>query len=314
MSKSDTQGRAYEYACLMALADGISQYRDVTIIENNPLAHARDCYFTIDPGVQELYDISASAMIDKLFDCEPMIIESASDSVELLIQDDGKGEQGDVRDILIIRAERQWEIGLSVKHNHFAVKHSRLSASIDFGNKWFGVPCSDQYWNDIEPIFDRLREDKRQDKIWNEMPDKFDNVYEPLLQAFIDEIDRAYAVTPDLPERMVEYLLGEFDFYKVISIDKKHITAIETFNLRGTLNQAADVVPRYEIPIAELPTRIIDLGFKPGTQHIVEIYLDNGWAFSFRIHNASTKVEPSLKFDIQMISVPIAIMTINCVW
>ena len=314
MSKSDTQGRAYEYACLMALADGISQYRDVTMIENNPLAHARDCYFTIDPGVQELYDISASAMIDKLFDCEPMIIESASDSVELLIQDDGKGEQGDVRDILIIRAERQWEIGLSVKHNHFAVKHSRLSASIDFGNKWFGVPCSDQYWNDIEPIFDRLREDKRQDKIWNEMPDKFDNVYEPLLQAFIDEIDRAYAVTPDLPERMVEYLLGEFDFYKVISIDKKHITAIETFNLRGTLNQAADVVPRYEIPIAELPTRIIDLGFKPGTQHIVEIYLDNGWAFSFRIHNASTKVEPSLKFDIQMISVPIAIMTINCVW
>lgn len=314
MSKSDTQGRAYEYACLMALADGISQYRDVVIIENNPLAHARDCYFTIDPGVQELYDISASAMIDKLFDCEPMMIESASDSVELLIQDDGKGEQGDVRDILIIRAERQWEIGLSVKHNHFAVKHSRLSASIDFGNKWFGVPCSDQYWNDIEPIFDRLREDKRQDKIWNEMPDKFDNVYEPLLQAFIDEIDRAYAVTPDLPERMVEYLLGEFDFYKVISIDKKHITAIETFNLRCTLNQAADVAPRYEIPIAELPTRIIDLGFKPGTQHIVEMYLDNGWAFSFRIHNASTKVEPSLKFDIQMISVPIAIMTINCVW
>lgn len=314
MSKSDTQGRAYEYACLMALADGISQYRDVTIIENNPLAHARDCYFTIDPGVQELYDISASAMIDKLFDCEPMIIESASDSVELLIQDDGKGEQGDVRDILIIRAERQWEIGLSVKHNHFAVKHSRLSASIDFGNKWFGVPCSDQYWNDIEPIFDRLREDKRQDKIWNEMPDKFDNVYEPLLQAFIDEIDRAYAVTPDLPERMVEYLLGEFDFYKVISIDKKHITAIETFNLRGTLNQPAEVEPRYEIPVAELPTRIIDLGFKPGAQHIVEMYLDNGWAFSFRIHNASTRVEPSLKFDIQMISVPVAIMTINCVW
>lgn len=314
MSKSDTQGRAYEYACLMALADGISQYRDVVIIENNPLSHARDCYFTIDPGVQELYDISASAMIDKLFDCEPMMIESASDSVELLIQDDGKGEQGDVRDILIIRAERQWEIGLSVKHNHFAVKHSRLSASIDFGNKWFGVPCSDQYWNDIEPIFDRLREDKRQDKIWNEMPDKFDNVYEPLLQAFIDEIDRAYAVTPDLPERMVEYLLGEFDFYKVISIDKKRITAIETFNLRGTLNQPAEVEPRYEIPIAELPTRIIDLGFKPGTQHIVEMYLDNGWAFSFRIHNASTKVEPSLKFDIQMISVPIAIMTINCVW
>lgn len=41
------------------------------------------------------------------------------------------------------------------------------------------------------------------------------------------------------------------------------------------------------------------------------MYLDNGWQFSFRIHNASTKVETSLKFDIQIIGMPASIITIN---
>ena len=36
---------------------------------------------------------------------------------------------------------------------------------------------------------------------------------------------------------MVEYLLGEFDFYKVIGIDDKRITQVQSYNLRGTLNR-----------------------------------------------------------------------------
>ena len=42
---------------------------------------------------------------------------------------------------------------------------------------------------------------------------------------------------------------------------------------------------------------------------------DNGWQFSFRIHNASTFVEPSLKFDIQLIGIPIEVdVKFNCKW
>lgn len=42
--------------------------------------------------------------------------------------------------------------------------------------------------------------------------------------------------------------------------------------------------------------------------------MDGGWQFSFRIHNASTIVEPSLKFDIQIIGMPVTILTINSTW
>ena len=30
------------------------------------------------------------------------------------------------------------------------------------------------------------------------------------------------------------------------------------------------------------------------------MYLDTGWIITFRLHNASSRVEPSLKFDVQL--------------
>ncbi len=68
------------------------------------------------------------------------------------IQPDKAGGEGDVRDILIRRKDKSWEVGLSIKHNNFAVKHSRLAKTLDFGDKWFGIRCSDAYWEEVKPI------------------------------------------------------------------------------------------------------------------------------------------------------------------
>ena len=46
----------------------------------------------------------------------------------------------------------------------------------------------------------------------------------------------------------------------------------------------------------------------------MNIYLDEGWQFSFRIHNASTYVENSLKFDIQIVWMPTSIISIESKW
>ena len=113
---------------------------------------------------------------------------------------------------------------------------------------------------------------------------------------------------------MVEYLLGEFDFYKVIGIDSKQ-TQVQSYNLRGTLNKEGIKRKRSaKLPIASLPTRIVSLEFRPGSKNTLELYLDRGWQFSFRIHNEATKVETSLKFDIQIIGMPTTIISIDCKW
>nr|WP_231624064.1 HaeIII family restriction endonuclease [Methanobrevibacter arboriphilus] len=178
------------------------------------------------------------------------------------------------------------------------------------------MKCSNQYWEDIEPIFSNLEKEKELGTKWKDLPSKWDDVYEPLLQAFLDELNRSYKIHGNIiPSKMVEYLLGHFDFYKVIGIDSKKVTEIQTFNLRGTLNKSSkQQKPEITIPTSNLPSRIICADFKPDHKNVIEVFFDAGWQFKFRIHNASSKVETSLKFDIEIIGMPTTIIVMKCRW
>ena len=315
-NKSNNQGRAYEFSYLITLFEEISKVRLAKIEENNSYFAAERAWNTLTESEKTMYKISALAGVNTIFDLEPLILDDSDDELELKIQTDDKGKEGDVRDVLIIRRGIEWEIGLSVKHNHFAVKHSRLSKNLDFGKKWYGINCSKQYWRDIKPVFDYLDCEKQKGSKWSDLPNKEHDVYVPLLNAFKGELERqSLLLGRDIPKLMVEYLLGKFDFYKVIGIDSKKIIQIQSYNLRGTLNRQGNRRRRsIELPISTLPTRIISIGYKPDSKNTLELYLDGGWQFSFRIHNASTKVESSLKFDIQIIGMPTTIISIDCRW
>ena len=315
-SKSNNQGRAYEFAYILSFFDEIKKIRPARIEENSSFYSAEKAWNTLSDSEKIIYKKSAIAGIFMIFELEPLILEDGKDELELKIQSDSEGIQGDVRDILIIRRGIEWEIGLSVKHNHFAVKHSRLSKKLDFGDKWYGIPCSETYWNNIKPIFDYLDKEKEKGSKWKDLSNKEDDVYIPLLNAFKDELIRQNKLEErNIPKIMVEYLLGKFDFYKLISIDNKKTTQLQSYNLRGQLNkQGISRKRKRELPIPLLPTRIVALEFKPGSKNTLELYMDGGWQFSFRIHNASSKVEASLKFDIQIIGMPITIISIDCKW
>ena len=242
--------------------------------------------------------------------------EEENDTVVLEFQKDEAGEAGDVRDIVIRRDTIDWEVGLSIKHNHDAVKHSRLSHVLDFGNEWYDIPCSQQYWDDIKPVFDMLKAEKKKETKWSDLSDKDDRVYVPLLQAFMDEVNRVYANTPDLPQRIFEYLVGIKDYHKIVSRDDKRVTLIHTFNIHDTLCKPAKKKKSIfdGVPVAEAPTEITLLRFKRGSKTTIEMQMDNGWGFSFRIHSASTVVQPSLKFDVQFMSLPPSVWHTQCVW
>lgn len=314
-NQSNVFGRAYEYICIETLNREINKFRKSVIEKNSTYETAKECWNIIDEETKIIFENSALSATYSIFDLEPMITEKGMDYLVLKMQKDQEGEVGDVRDIIIIRNAERWEIGLSIKHNHFAVKHSRLGPKLDFGERWYGIKCSDSYWNEIKPIFEYINTKREQELKWSELEDKENDVYVPLLKAFMSEIKRKYKNHPELPKKLVEYLLGEFDFYKVISIDNKKVTQIQSYNLRGTLNQASQKSkPKIVIPIAKLPTRIVNIDFKPQSNNTIELYLDEGWQFSFRIHNASTYVENSLKFDIQIVGMPASIISIDCKW
>lgn len=315
-SKSNDQGRAYEYICLKTLEKEISKICPVKVDKGKGFRASSAGWGQLTKEEQSVYTTSAEAAVAKLFELEPLILNDAEDEVlELSIQPDRSGKIGDVRDIIIRRKDIEWELGLSVKHNHFAVKHSRLSSKLDFGKSWFGVECSALYWKDVAPIFNYLKEEKEKGTAFHDLPDKEKSIYKPILLAFVEEMKRLYASHREIPATLIQYLLGQYDFYKVISVDKENLTKIQGFNLHGTLNKPSKKKKSaIEVPLVKLPTRIIEIGLVPDSDTTVELYLDNGWQFTFRIHNARTIAEPSLKFDIQIVGMPTAILTINCIW
>lgn len=315
-SKSNDQGRAYEYICLHTLNNAIGRIRNSEIEKNSCYEAAEHAWNTLSGAEKALYTLSAKSTIDTIFALEPNIIEKENDVLKLYIQSDEHGEVADVRDIIIQRKDIVWEIGLSIKHNHMAVKHSRLGKVLDFGEKWYGIKCSDDYWNEVKPIFDFLDVEKSKGTYFRDLNSKEDDVYVPLLNAFMREVKKQVENDSSIPRKLVEYLLSKYDFYKVISIDSQRITTIQSFNMYGTLNLPSKTqAPTLEVPVIDLPTSLLYIGFKPKSKTTVIVSFDNGWQFSFRIHNAKDIVESSLKFDIQIAGIPADVdVKFNCKW
>ncbi|WP_231247136.1 HaeIII family restriction endonuclease [Helicobacter pylori] len=304
--KSNNQGRAYEYAWYLALEQKLSVFKKVIVDKQNGFNACYRAYESLEKSLQERYLESAKQGVLLLLDCEPLLSEvigSSQNEITLSLQKDKLGEIGDIRDILIYFD--RFCIGLSIKHNHDAVKHSRLSKDLDFGKKWLGVGVSQNYKDTIKPLFERLENAKKEGMLWRDFPNKEQEIYAPLLQAFKKEILRIDGNKKNkVPQKMVEYLLGKYDFYKAILLEREQKTKLEAYHFNNTLNRSVKNKPKRIIPLSKLPTRMIYFDFKPKSFNTLELVLDEGWSFSLRIHNASSRVEPSLKFDIKLLSKP----------
>ncbi|GAA9457833.1 hypothetical protein UBN111_08100 [Helicobacter pylori] len=304
--KSNNQGRAYEYAWCLALEQKLSVFKKVVVDKQNGFNAANRAYESLEKSLQERYLESAKQGVLLLLDCEPLLSEvigSSQNGITLSLQKDKLGEMGDVRDILIYFD--RFCIGLSIKHNHEAIKHSRLSKDLDFGEKWLGVRVSQNYKDTIKPLFERLENAKKEGMLWRDFPNKEQEIYAPLLQAFKKEVLRIDENKKNkVPQKMVEYLLGKYDFYKAILLEREQKTKLEAYHFNNTLNRSVKNKPKRIIPLSKLPTRMVYFDFKPESFNTLELVLNEGWSFSLRIHNASSRVEPSLKFDIKLLSKP----------
>ncbi|EJB62991.1 type II site-specific deoxyribonuclease [Helicobacter pylori Hp H-42] len=305
-NKSNNQGRAYEYAWCLALEQKLSVLKKVIVDKQNGFNACYKAYESLEKSLQERYLESAKQGVLLLLDCEPLLSEvigSSQNEITLSLQKDKLGEIGDIRDILIYFD--RFCIGLSIKHNHDAVKHSRLSKDLDFGGKWLGVRVSQNYKDTIKPLFERLENAKKEGMLWRDFPNKEQEIYAPLLQAFKKEVLRIDENKENkVPQKMVEYLLGKYDFYKAILLEREQKTKLEAYHFNNTLNRSVKNKPKRIIPLSKLPTRMIYFDFKPKSFNTLELVLNEGWSFSLRIHNASSRVEPSLKFDIKLLSKP----------
>ena len=115
-SRSNDQGRAYEFICLHSLYDAINTIRPVQIIHNSSYEAAENAWNTLSGAEKTLYTLSAKSTISTIFAMEPNIVEVDDDILNLYIQTDQHGEIADVRDIIIQRKDIVWEIEQNLRH------------------------------------------------------------------------------------------------------------------------------------------------------------------------------------------------------
>lgn len=302
MSTQTRNGKAFEYCFAKTFADHLAANQDVILVDNSALRVAQDYFESFSIIEQEDFRRASTSTLRTFEHLEPMLFCTTCGPLSIRLQDDHRGQSGDVRDILFSRSNG-WEIGISAKHNNDDVKHSRLSDTIDFGARWLGVPCSSRYFQEIQPFFAELRDLKRAGIRWSDIENKASRFYVPVLRAFLRELQRIDEEHQGLvPKALVSYLLGSNDFYKVMTFRRTRTTQVQAFLFYGTLNRSGrdNTPPRRRLTPTRFPTRLHSMEFAPDSDNTVLLVMDEGWQLSLRIHNASTLVEPSLKFAVKI--------------
>ncbi len=294
MTTQTQSGKAFEYALLVEIYDNINNGQRVTIKKDNAYNNAKKSFESYPDTEQEKYSKAANAAIKHIVTLEPRLENPInSEEITISIQSDQRGVEGDIRDVLMVRVENSWEIGFSAKNENSAVKHSRLSDRIDFGEKWLGLNCSQEYMDSVGKIFGSVRDmiqenlAKNHALLWSEIPNKIDGFYVPLLDSFENEICKLVSLNENVPSLLLEYLLGKNDFYKIMKYSQ--IVTIQGYNLHETLNKPSNSInPQNRVSKLKLPTRIIDVQRSGNNKTIITF--DSGWQISFRIHNASSRL------------------------
>lgn len=306
MASQVQNGKAFEFALIKESFNILFERgHKVLIVEDENYFTCIGYYDSFNPRSQLKYDQAAIAAISHIVTLEPRLVNTLSDedTLTLQLQPDSAGQEGDVRDVLFIRSSQKWEIGISAKNNHMALKHSRLSKIKNFGLSWVGITCSQNYFNEITPIFDNLYELKLQGRYWRDLQNKHVNFYQPILNAFRNELLRISEENANIPQNLVTYLVGSNDFYKVIKRNK--IVEVLAFNIHNTLGSPINGIrPVGNVRRLVLPTEIVRIEMMQGKTDTLLMICDQGWSISFRIHSAESLVLPSLKFDINLVGNP----------
>lgn len=292
MSGGVQNGKGYEWA----IARAFSRKLGVDIRDDQPAGVAKGYFESLDQELRARFDLSADVGVDHVLEREKRNLELRPPR-QVHLMSDSAGKSGDVRDVVLTAGAPLF--GISCKSNHKAYKHPRLSGSIDWVSGWGLNPrgASETYWESVGPIFselDRLKAESSGTALFRDLDDLHGQFYRPILAAFetelrhqIDEVG-----SQAVAEAVSTYVIGRQDFYKFVTMPRELM--IQTYNFTGSLNG----------PKSNLPSQVLAIDALEGSQFSINLRLDRGYVFNFRLHSASSRIEPSLKFDVQAIGLP----------
>ncbi len=260
---------------------------------------------------QQLALRQAAPAIERILANEPYVFEKGGEPLFIRVNDKMRElEKESFGEILLERKDLDWRISLSVKSDahvlttmpvadretdKFTPNASMVVNEIDdFGDRIFGVPCSNEYFDDMNEILMKI--DTTHSETWSQkLTDEdfvYDNIITPMLRAFGAEVQRICSVHPEAPAKLLDYFYGKIDYYFINPIDRLEVTRIGAVNSHGGLGRIPDNDNHYT-PVVKMPTELLDVRFATGkygevSKDTLQLAFDGGWSVCITIRTQYT--------------------------
>ena len=243
----------------------------------------------------------ARPAVERIASKEPYIFLKSGDPLFIRFNDQNRElERDSFGEILLERKDLDWRVSISVKVDakiiatmpvagrEMALYMNKVDNVFneidDFGQRIFGIPCSNRYFEDMNEIL--LRMAPHDMEKWRDfITDKkfiYGSIIKPMLRAIGDEIPRICKDHPEAPQRLIDYFYGTIDYYYINPIDKVEATRIGAVNSHRCLGRIPDN-DNLKTPSVKFPTKLLDVRFANGrygelSNDTIQISFDGGWS------------------------------------
>lgn len=274
MPISNTLGRAFEYALCQKI---VSYFTNITLTDRAIFEQSKDKnYYDSLSSVEKIkYDIATNRICSEWLNSK--ILESKTYTLDRL--PDSAGVNGDVTDIRLKTSDSI--VNISLKHNHNALKHPRLTRV----PKWIDIDSDSKYASDYNNILNsfllKANNLSSTATLFSELIDidnefVFNNLYDPLCNLVSNYLSQNIKTSSQV-ESLFKFMVGKYNFYKII--DTRDYILIQDF---------IDL---------KIPTNVkinkIDKSY-------IQMIFNNGVILTLRLHTASSRISTkSVKFDVR---------------
>lgn len=256
---------------------------------------------------KELAYKQALPAIERIAEHEPYIFITDGDPLCIRLNYlERKLERDSFGEIMLERPDLDWRFSISVKSDakilsalpvadreldmdKDVIKNS-FNGIDDFGYRIFGIPCSNDYFDDVNEIL--LNIAPRDSENWAELIKDEEFIYgsliTPMLKAFAREFPRLFKSHPEAPQKLFDYFYGKIDYYFIKPIEELEVTRIGCVNARGDLGRMPNNT-NLMVPKTGFPSKLLEVRFATGkygevSKDTLQLSFDGGWALCITMH------------------------------
>ena len=255
---------------------------------------------------QDLALKQARPAVKRILSLEPYAFKDSGDP--LLIRFNylnRKLDKDSFGELLLERVDLDWHISISVKYDATIMASMKVAERTrytkknkvinvfneidDFGERIFSVPCSNDYFQEMNDILLEFEPYKKEEWLEKLKEDSFlyGKLITPMLTAIGREMRRICEYHPEVPRKLFDYFYGNYDYYYINPITQVEVTRIGAINPHGGLGR----IPRshnLNVPRIKYPTQMFDVRFATGpygelSKDTIQFTFDHGWALCIKL-------------------------------